>query len=243
VEEADVRIRVFLRVFGTLLKLLGALMFIPAGVSLLYGEIEGVIAFVIPAFFTLFMGLAMELLGEEQVLSNKEGFALVAFGWLGAAATGALPYIFMGLSPIDALFETMSGFTTTGASILSEGGPDGLFIINATAASSSLAATLAQMVFNNGSAVGSAASFAASNLSSLNETIINATLNSTLNATSNATLVGGGIDINRPLSEPTYCGLLFWRSFTNWLGGMGIIVLFIAILPNLGVAGRQLFNA
>jgi len=247
-----VRIRVFLKVFGTLLKLLGALMLIPAGVSLVYGEIEGVIAFVIPALFTLSIGLAMELLGDEQVLSNKEGFALVAFGWLGAAATGALPYIFLGLSPIDALFESMSGFTTTGATILAEGGIDGLWMINATVASHSLGATLAQMAFQNGtiSSAVSSANFSASALNDtiLNDTILNDTiLNDTiLNDTIlNNTLVGGQTNLSSILNGPedTYRGLLFWRCFTQWLGGMGIIVLFIAILPNLGVAGRQLFKA
>jgi trk system potassium uptake protein TrkH len=239
VEEARVRIKVFLKVFGTLLKLLGALMLIPAGVSLVYGEIEGVIAFVVPALFTLVLGLAMELLGDEQVLSNKEGFALVAFGWLGAAVTGALPYIFLGLSPIDALFESMSGFTTTGATILAEGGADGLWIINATAASHSLGFALAQMVFHNGtiSTAVSSANLVGSNISALNDTILNATLNSSL--------VGGQTNLSSTLNGPrdTYRGLLFWRCFTQWLGGMGIIVLFIAILPNLGVAGRQLFKA
>ena len=233
------RIRVLLKVFGTLFKLLGAFMLIPAGVSLLFGEVEGVIAFVLPALFTLTLGLVMEHLGEEDILSNKEGFALVAFGWLGAAATGALPYLLMGLSPVDAIFESMSGFTTTGASILAEGGADGLWIVNATAASGSLAASLSQMVSD--AAVGAAAgtaSLVASNVSSLNEAILNTT-----NNTLNTTLVGGGIDLNSTLSGPSYRGLLFWRCFTQWLGGMGIIVLFIAILPNLGVAGRQLFKA
>ncbi len=236
------RIKVFLKVFGTLLKLLGALMLIPAGVSLVYGEIEGVIAFVVPALFTLSIGLAMEFLGDEQVLSNKEGFALVAFGWLGAAATGALPYLFLGLSPMDALFESMSGFTTTGATILAEGGADGLWIINATAASHSLATSLAQMAFNGGALSSAAGSgnFTASNISSLNDTILNASLNNTL--------LGGEsyeAKLSSTLNGPrdTYRGLLFWRCFTQWLGGMGIIVLFIAILPNLGVAGRQLFKA
>lgn len=239
------RIRVFLKVFGNLFKLLGVLMLIPAGVSLLYGEIDGVIAFVFPAIFTLSLGLAMERLGEENILSNKEGFALVAFGWLGAAATGALPYILMGLSPVDAIFESMSGFTTTGATILAEGGADGLWIVNATAASHSLAATLSHMVFNDstiGAAVGTA-NLVASNISSLNETILNNSLNTSLNTTLNTTLVGGEIDLSNTLSGPSYRGLLFWRCFTQWLGGMGIIVLFIAILPNLGVAGRQLFKA
>jgi trk system potassium uptake protein TrkH len=237
-----VRIKVFLKVFGTLLKLLGTLMFIPAGVSLLYGEIEGVIAFVVSALFTLSTGLAMEYTGDEQVLSNKEGFALVAFGWLGAAATGALPYIFLGLSPMDALFESMSGFTTTGATILAEGGADGLWIINATAASQSLAATLAQMALHNGtiSSVIGSANFTAQTVSALNDTILNSTFN--------GPLVGGRTSetlLNSTRNGPveTYRGLLFWRCFTQWLGGMGIIVLFIAILPNLGVAGRQLFKA
>ncbi|KQC15621.1 MAG: hypothetical protein APR56_13370, partial [Methanosaeta sp. SDB] len=231
------RIRVFLKVFGTLLKLLGALMFIPAGVSLVYGEVEGAIAFIAPALFTLSLGFVTEFLGDEQVLSNKEGFALVAFGWLGAAATGALPYIFLGLGPMDALFEAMSGFTTTGATILSEGGADGLWIINATAASQSLAASLAQMVFHNGtlSSLADSANLTASNISTLNETILNANLNSNFE---------GGTSLSPSLEgTETYRGLLFWRCFTQWLGGMGIIVLFIAILPNLGVAGRQLFKA
>jgi len=237
-----VRFKVFLKVFGNLLKLLGALMFIPAVVSLLYGEIEGVISFVVPALFTLFTGLAMEFLGDEQILTNKEGFALVAFGWLGAAATGALPYIFLGLSPMDAFFESMSGFTTTGATILAEGGADGLWIINATAASHSIAATLAQMALHNGtiSSVISSANLTAQNVSALNDTVLNSTFN--------GSLVGGwtsGPLLNSALNGPaeTYRGLLFWRCFTQWLGGMGIIVLFIAILPNLGVAGRQLFKA
>jgi trk system potassium uptake protein TrkH len=139
----------------------------------------------------------------------------------------------------------MSGFTTTGATILAEGGADGLWIINATAAGQSLATTLAQMAFQNGtaSAVASSINITTSNISSLNDTILNATLTGT-----NGTLFGGGTSeaqLSSTLNgaRDTYRGLLFWRCFTQWLGGMGIIVLFIAILPNLGVAGRQLFKA
>ncbi|MGC9515596.1 TrkH family potassium uptake protein [Methanocrinis sp.] len=230
------RVRVFLKVFGTLLKLLGALMLIPAAVSLIYGEVEGVIAFVVPAIFVLVLGLVIELLGVEEVLSNKEGFALVAFGWLGAAASGALPYILLGLSPIDALFESMSGFTTTGATILSQAGADGLWAIDATAASQSVAVSLAHIVFQDGP-LSSVVGPAGSNISAVNETLLNASLNGTLSGGE----TGHGSALNG--SEGTYRGLLFWRSFTQWLGGMGIIVLFIAILPNLGVAGRQLFKA
>jgi trk system potassium uptake protein TrkH len=219
------RSRVFLQVFGTLLKLLGGLMLIPAVVSLAYGEVEGAVAFFVASIFTFLLGAAMNLFGSEEQLNNKEGLGLVAFGWLGAALVGALPYILLGLSPIDALFESMSGFTTTGATILSEAGPDGLFIINATAAESSLASSLAAILFQGGG-LSQAADLAASNVSASTDALIN------------ATLVGGS-----NLDGPTYRGLLFWRSFTQWLGGMGIIVLFIAILPNLGVAGRQLFKA
>jgi trk system potassium uptake protein TrkH len=96
----------------------------------------------------------------------KEGFLIVTIGWILFAAIGALPFIISGFvsSYTDAFFETMSGFTTTGASIL-----------------------------NN--------------------------------------------------IEALPHGLLFWRSFTHWLGGMGIILLSLAILPLLGIGGMQLFKA
>jgi len=258
------KIRVFLKVFGTLLKLLGALMLIPAVVSLIYGEQEGVVAFVVPALFAMVTGLVMELVGVNETLGNKEGFALVAFGWMGAAMIGAVPYMLLGLGPIDALFESMSGFTTTGATILSESSSvsaGGYWLINATAANHSMGATLAQTIldslFHNQAAsvpqIGNATLNASlnntflngsiSNGMHLNGSISNATGNTTTlfnaaeNITENATL-SGALD-----SGKTYYGLLFWRSFTQWLGGMGIILLFIAILPNLGVAGRQLFRA
>jgi len=102
----------------------------------------------------------------KQELSVREGFAVVTFGWLAFALFGALPFWLHGAIPsyLDAVFETMSGFTTTGASILT-------------------------------------------NIEAL------------------------------PKS------LLFWRAMTHWLGGMGIIVLSLAILPMLGVGGMQLFKA
>ncbi|UEC43196.1 MAG: Cation transporter [Methanothrix sp.] len=227
------RARVFLKVFGTLLKLLGAFMFIPAAVSLVYGEMAGVAAFILSALIALGLGQGIEMAGREGDFTNKESFGLVAFGWLGAAAIGALPYVFLGLGPIDALFESISGFTTTGATILSEVGPEGLYIINSSAAGQSLATSLAHAAFLGGAASGG-------DLISPN---ISASGGALLNATLNATLLGGDANLTSTLTEPTYRGLLFWRSFTQWLGGMGIIVLFIAILPNLGVAGRQLFKA
>jgi trk system potassium uptake protein TrkH len=97
------------------------------------------------------------------------------------------------------------------------------------------------MAFQNGT-ISSAVSSANFSASALNDTILNNTLNNTI---LNNTLVGGQTNLSSILNGPedTYRGLLFWRCFTQWLGGMGIIVLFIAILPNLGVAGRQLFKA
>jgi trk system potassium uptake protein TrkH len=199
------KVRVFLRQFGSLLKLLGLLLLVPGIVATIYGESRGVIAFALTSLLTLMAGIISERLGSDEQMGPKEGFALVAFGWLGAAFFGALPYIFLGFGVIDALFESMSAFTTTGASILTESNAQGYWIINQTLADRSLAAAL-EWSFG---------------------TLL-----------TNSSLIGAAPDIDR-----TYFGLLFWRSFAQWLGGMGIILLFIAILPKLGVAGRQLYKA
>lgn len=224
-------VRAFVKVFGTLLKFLGLLMLIPAVVSLLYSEYSGVAAFLLPAFLALILGLLLERAGIETVLGNKEGVALVAFGWLGAAIIGSLPYWILGLNPVDALFESMSGFTTTGATILAESNADGYWIINATAASHSLGSMLIDMLnFQTANAT--------LNLANLSDVaVVRAT---DFNSTFNSSMID--VSLNNPV-EKSYFGLLFWRSFTQWLGGMGIILLFIAILPKLGVAGRQLFKA
>ena len=115
------------------------------------------------------MGWALERVtrGKERV-GIREGFLVVSLTWIVAAGFGALPYLFSGeaplSSPINAYFEAMSGFTTTGASMVAA--PEEL-----------------------------------------------------------------------PRS------LLMWRQFTQWLGGMGIIVLALAVLPRLRVGGRQLFES
>lgn len=111
-------------------------------------------------------GLLIALFLPEQELGYKDGFAIVTFSWIVLAVLGALPYIFSGAIPsfIDAFFESMSGFTTTGSTILSD-------------------------------------------------------------------------------IEVLPKSLLFWRTMTHWLGGMGIIVLTLAILPLLGIGGMQLFQA
>jgi len=152
---------------GSLLVLLGGLMATAAIPSLWFMDgtfwpVTGAAA------VTVAVGiLSRRFWGPVQKeLSYREGFAIASLGWIVAGLFGALPYLFSGniTSVIDAYFESVSGFTTTGSTILT-------------------------------------------NIEALDESI------------------------------------LYWRSLTQWLGGMGIIVLAVAILPLLGVGGMQLFRA
>lgn len=154
--------RVVLYVLGGVLRLLGLFMIIPLIVAYYYGE--NLTPFLVSITITTLTGLFLLTYKTEEEWMRKEGFAIVALSWLAAAIFGAIPFILDGISPLNALFESMSGFTTTGSTILT--------------------------------------------------------------------------DIE---SHPK--SILFWRGLIQWLGGMGIIVLFIAILPKLGVAGRQLLRA
>lgn len=154
--------RVILYVLGGILRLLGLFMVIPLGVAYYYGE--SLTPFLVSILITLVTGLLLLYYKTEDEWMRKEGIAIVALGWLAAAVFGAIPFMMDGISPLNAVFESMSGFTTTGSTILT--------------------------------------------------------------------------DIE---SHPK--SILFWRGMIQWLGGMGIIVLFVAILPKLGVAGRQLFRA
>jgi len=155
-----------LRILGSLLLFLGGTLVVPVPISLYYSD-GAWSAFFISALICGVVGaLVMAACRSKKELSVREGFAVVTFGWAVFAVFGALPFLFSGAiaSPIDAVFETMSGFTTTGSTILTE-------------------------------------------IESLPQS------------------------------------LLFWRALTHWLGGMGIIVLSLAILPMLGVGGMQLFKA
>ena len=154
--------RAVFNALGRILVLLAFTMLVPLLVALYYHE--PLKPFIISILITLLAGLLLTRIKSSAEWQQKEALAIVALTWLAAAIFGAIPFLFEGISFIDAVFETMSGFTSTGSSIL--------------------------------------------------------------------------VDI-----EALSRGLLFWRSFNTWLGGMGIIVLFIAILPKLGVAGRQLFRA
>ncbi|TGC07029.1 TrkH family potassium uptake protein [Methanolobus halotolerans] len=154
---------IILNVLGKLLQFLALLMAIPLLVAVYYGD--PLLPFAVTLVVAGFLGIMLSRhYGAGGDWKAREGFAIVAFGWLTAAVFGSIPFILVGIDPLNALFESMSGFTTTGATVLQD-------------------------------------------------------------------------------IETHSKSILFWRSMTQWLGGMGIIMIFIAILPKLGVAGRQLFRA
>jgi trk system potassium uptake protein TrkH len=156
-----------LRVLGMLNLFIAGTMIFPLGISWYYGEKETV-SFLLAMGITALAGLLLYLPMPKKRgdLTRRQAFLIVTFGWLSASIFGSIPFYVSGLftHPIDAFFETVSGFTTTGASVLT-----------------------ALDVFPK--------------------------------------------------------GLLFWRAMIQWLGGMGIILLSIAILPFLGVGGMQLYRA
>lgn len=158
-------------IVGVLLVALGIALIAPMVVGVLYGEPEWW-SFGMTAAVSMVVGWGMwRTFRPEGDVNIREGFAIVALAWLVLSLVGAFPYVLTGVlgEYTDAFFETMSGFTTTGATIL------------------------------------------------------------------------GGADT--PAIEEIPNAFLFWRSLTQWLGGMGVIVLMLAILPLLGIGGVQLFKA
>lgn len=142
-------------------------MLLSALISLIYED--GVtLELFISGIAVLIIGIILMILTKKhsKVMNRREGYIVVTFGWIVMAASGAIPYIVTNSIPTftSAFFETMSGYTTTGATIIND-------------------------------------------------------------------------------IEVIPKGVLFWRSTTHWIGGMGIIVLAIAILPLLGIGGMQLFSA
>lgn len=157
-----------LRFIGILIFFLGLSMVGPLLVSLFYQD-GAQRALLWALLITTGLGLFLFLLtreGKGNQLNHRDGVAIVTLGWVAAGLVGALPFMLSGsiTNFTDAYFESISGFTTTGASILT-------------------------------------------NIEGLPE------------------------------------GVLMWRSITQWFGGMGIIVLSIAILPFLGIGGMQLYKA
>ena len=159
--------RMVFRTMGALLLIESVFMALALGVSLWYNEADSDI-FLLSTVVTLLAGIIGLLVGRraESRMGEREGYVIVAMVWVVFSAFGLLPYYLSGQVPsfTDAWFESMSGFTTTGATII-------------------------------------------------------------------------------PDLEVITHGLLFWRSLTQWIGGMGIIVLSIAILPIFGLNGMQLYAA
>lgn len=159
--------KIILQMMGILLLFNGAFMLFASVLSRYYedGAFHGIL---VAGIITMLTGALLQFAtkGFKKQIKRREGYLVVTFGWIVMSLSGTLPYIMTGeiSSFTNAFFETMSGYTTTGASILDD-------------------------------------------------------------------------------IESMPKSLLFWRSTTHWIGGMGIIVLAIAILPLLGIGGMQLFAA
>ena len=163
----NLNLQIIIKFLGLLLILNGGFMLLCIPASLYYME-GGLWPLISSAGITIGLGAFAWLLTRKtnQIIRKRDGYLVVTMGWLVMSLTGTLPYILSGTIPgfISAFFETVSGYTTTGASVLSD-------------------------------------------------------------------------------IEAVPKGILLWRSFTHWIGGMGIIVLTIAILPILGIGGMALFMA
>ncbi len=162
-----VNTKIIIHIMGLLLVVNGVFMLIAAAVSFAYND--GVFKeMVLSAGVTLVIGILIMVLTKfhKKEIHKRDGYIIVSLGWIMMSLAGSIPYMFTGAIPnfTDAFFETMSGYSTTGATILSD-------------------------------------------------------------------------------IENLPNGVLFWRSTTHWIGGMGIIVLAVAILPLLGIGGMQLFAA
>ncbi len=160
--------KAIISILGLLLILNGGFMLLCLPVSIYYDDGQWH-ALLLSGVLTSLIGLFAYLFTKDKgnsSLKKRDGYLVVTLGWLGMTFFGTLPYLISGEIPYftDAFFETMSGFTTTGASILND-------------------------------------------------------------------------------IESVGKGILMWRSLTQWIGGMGIIVLTVAILPLLGIGGMQLFVA
>jgi len=159
--------RLVARDLGRITLVLAGFMLVPGVWALYYREWAGLSAVVASAVVTAGVGAGLFTVGRRasQKLFEREALALVGLGWALTALLGALPFLFSGtLSVLDAFFESMSGFTTTGSTVL--------------------------------------------------------------------------VDI-----EAASKTILFWRALTHWIGALGIVVLFIAVLPYIGAGGKQLFRS
>lgn len=158
--------RMIIKILGNILGIEALLMIPSLLVAVYYGQSD-IRAFIICILLTGIIGLIMSKVKvNSDKIKTKEGLAISTFAWILVSVFGSLPFIVSGSIPsfIDAFFETVSGFTTTGSTVLAN-------------------------------------------------------------------------------VEILPKGILFWRSFTVWIGGMGILVFTLAIIPTLGVSGFQMFKA
>lgn len=164
---SKINFKIILSIIGFLLILEGVFMFTGIPFSLLHCETK-CYSLLISGIITIISGAVIRYYtrNASKNIGRREGYIIVSIAWIVISLFGTLPYLISGAIPnfTDAFFETISGFTTTGASILTD-------------------------------------------------------------------------------IESVPSGILFWRSMTQWIGGMGIIVLSVAILPILGIGGMQLFVA
>ena len=164
------RYSLVVHVCGVLVRIFSVMFLAPLAVAMYYGEHSDGVGFAIAAAISAVLGHVMRRAGgtsaEDAVerLRRIEGLTVVSAVWLIIAHLAAIPYLWVGIGFIDALFESMSGLTTTGATILRD-----------------------------------------------------------------FTAYGHAV--------------FLWRGLTHWLGGMGVIALFVAILPRLSIGGRELFFA
>ena len=158
---------IVLRLLSYILYCEAALLLLPAMASLIYGEWMVLGVFLLTAALSAVAGaLLHRIKPKSQIFYMREGFATTALCWLLISVVGAVPFVLTGSipNPVDAMFETVSGFTTTGASIL-------------------------------------------------------------------------------PAVEDLPRGILFWRSFTHWIGGMGVLVFLLSLLPLTGGSHVNLMKA
>ena len=162
---------------GKLLIVECLLMLLSVIVSLVYGEFLNLVAFLAPMAALLVAGLGLSYKKPENTtLKIKDGFVVVGLSWIVLSLFGCLPFIISGLIPnfVDAFFETVSGFSTTGSSVLSTSDFDKLW--------------------------------------------------------------------NPATKELGMRGIFFWRSFTNWIGGMGVLVFVLAIMPQQDMKSSRLVH-
>ena len=155
------------RLLGYILMIEGTLLLLPAVTSLIYAEWAVMGVFLLTAAISGALGFALQTIKpRSKVFYMREGFAATALSWITISIMGAVPFVLTGCipNPVDAMFETVSGFTTTGASIL-------------------------------------------------------------------------------PGVEGLPNGILFWRSFTHWIGGMGVLVFLLSLLPLTGGSHVNLMKA